>query len=127
RVRARERHGPMQEVLAQCTEAVADGAREIVLLGHNVDDYTDPGGRGGMAALVREVEQLPGLKRLRFMTSHPQDLEPELLDVMAASNVGCRELQLPVQSGDDLVLRRMARGYQSRHHRATIERPGPLM
>src|SRR5204862_4896029 len=89
--------------------------------------YTDPGGRGGMAALVREVEQLPGLKRLRFMTSHPQDLEPELLEVMAASNVVCRELQLPVQSGDDLVLRRMARGYQTRHYRATIERARRLM
>ncbi len=127
RVRGRERHVPMHEVLAECTEAIADGAREIVLLGQNVDDYTDPGGRGGMAALVREVEQLPGLKRLRFMTSHPQDLEPELLEVMAASNVVCRELQLPVQSGDDLVLRRMARGYQTRHYRATIERARALM
>ncbi len=127
RVRGRERHVPMHEVLAECSQAVADGAREIVLLGQNVDDYTDPGGRGGMAALVREVERLPGLKRLRFMTSHPQDLEPELLEVMAASNVVCRELQLPVQSGDDLVLRRMARGYQTRHYRATIERARALM
>ena len=127
RVRGRERHVPMQEVLAECSQAIADGAREIVLLGQNVDDYKDPGGRGGMAALVREVERLPGLKRLRFMTSHPQDLEPELLEVMAASNVVCRELQLPVQSGDDLILRRMARGYQTRHYRATIERARALM
>ena len=80
-----------------------------------------------MAALVREVERLPGLKRLRFMTSHPQDLEPELLEVMAASSVVCRELQLPVQSGDDLILRRMARGYQTRHYRAIIERARALM
>jgi len=127
RVRGRERHVPMQEVLTECSQAIADGAREIVLLGQNVDDYTDPGGRGGMAALVREVERLPGLKRLRFMTSHPQDLEPELLEVMAASSVVCRELQLPVQSGDDMVLRRMARGYQTRHYRATIERARALM
>jgi len=117
----------MHEVLAECSQAVADGAREIVLLGQNVDDYTDPGGRGGMAALVREVERLPGLKRLRFMTSHPQDLEPELLEVMAASDVVCRELQLPVQSGDDLILRRMARGYQTRHYRAIIEHARALM
>jgi len=127
RVRGRERHVPMHEVLAECGQAIADGAREIVLLGQNVDDYTDPGGRGGMAALVREVEKLRGLKRLRFMTSHPQDLEPELLEVMAASEVVCRELQLPVQSGDDLVLRRMARGYQTRHYRAIIERARALM
>ena len=127
RVRGRERHVPMHEVLAECSQAIVDGAREIVLLGQNVDDYTDPGGRGGMAALVREVEGLPGLKRLRFMTSHPQDLEPELLEVMAASDVVCRELQLPVQSGDDLILRRMARGYQTRHYRAIIERARALM
>jgi tRNA-2-methylthio-N6-dimethylallyladenosine synthase len=127
RVRGRERHVPMQEVLAECRQAIADGAREIVLLGQNVDDYTDPDGRGGMASLVREVERLDGLKRLRFMTSHPQDLEPELLEVMASSDVVCRELQLPVQSGDDLILRRMARGYQTRHYRAIIERARALM
>src|SRR5438045_9534847 len=110
----------MHEVLTECGQAIADGGRGIGLLGQNVDDSPGPGGRGGVAALVREVERLPGLKRLRFMTSHPQDLEPELLEVMAASSVVCRELQLPVQSGDDMVLRRMARGYQTRHYRATI-------
>src|SRR5207302_2480711 len=103
------------------------GAREVVLLGQNVDDYHDPGGRGGLAALVRAVERTPGLKRLRFMTSHPQDLEPELLETMAASEVVCRELQLPVQSGDDGILKRMARGYQTRHYRAIVERARALM
>src|SRR2546429_2907306 len=61
------------------------------------------------------------------MTSHPQDLEPELLEVMAASGVVCRELQLPVQSGDDQILKRMARGYQTRHYRAIVERARELM
>jgi len=127
KVRGRERHVPMDVVVAECREAVADGAREVVLLGQNVDDYTDPTGRGGLASLVREVEQIPGLKRLRFMTSHPQDLETELLEVMAASEVICRELQLPVQSGDDTILKRMARGYQMRHYRAIVERARNLM
>ena len=127
RVRGRERHAPMAAVVAECRQAIADGAREIVLLGQNVDDYHDPDGKGGLAALVREVEALPGLKRLRFMTSHPQDLEPELLEVMAASQVVCRELQLPVQSGDDQILKRMARGYQTRHYRSIIERARALM
>ena len=104
-----------------------EGAKEVVLLGQNVDDYHDPDGQGGLAALVREVERIPGLKRLRFMTSHPQDLEPELLEVMAASDVVCRELQLPIQSGDDIVLKRMARGYQTRHYRAIVERARRLM
>jgi len=127
RVRGREQHVPLLAVVAECRQAVAEGAREVVLLGQNVDDYHDPDGRGGLAALVREVEQISGLKRLRFMTSHPQDLETELLDVMAASDVVCRELQLPVQSGDDMVLRRMARGYQTRHYRAIVERARGLM
>jgi tRNA-2-methylthio-N6-dimethylallyladenosine synthase len=127
KVRGRERHVPMDEVVGECRQAVADGAREVVLLGQNVDDYTDPTGRGGLAKLAREVEQIPGLKRLRFMTSHPQDLETELLEVMAASEVICRELQLPVQSGDDTILKRMARGYQMRHYRAIVERARTLM
>jgi len=127
RVRGREKHVPLQAVVAECRTAVAEGAREVVLLGQNVDDYHDPDGRGGLAALVREVEQIPGLKRLRFMTSHPQDLEGELLEVMARSEVVCRELQLPVQSGDDMVLKRMARGYQTRHYRTIVENARRLM
>jgi tRNA-2-methylthio-N6-dimethylallyladenosine synthase len=127
KVRGRERHVPLEAVVEECREAVAAGAREVVLLGQNVDDYHDPAGQGGLAALVRRVEQIPGLKRLRFLTSHPQDLETELLEVMAASGVICRELQLPVQSGDDGILKRMARGYQMRHYRAIIERARSLM
>ena len=127
RVRGREKHVPLRAVVAECRAAVADGAREIVLLGQNVDDYHDPDGAGGLAALVREVEKIDGLKRLRFLTSHPQDLELELLEVMAGSAVVCRELQLPVQSGDDTILKRMARGYQTRHYRAIVERARSLM
>ena len=127
RVRGREKHVSMEAVVAECREAVAEGAREVVLVGQNVDDYRDPDGQGGLAALVRQVERIPGLKRLRFMTSHPQDLEPELLEVMAASDVVCRELQLPIQSGDDIVLKLMARGYQTRHYRAIVENARRLM
>ncbi|HEY4889436.1 MAG TPA: MiaB/RimO family radical SAM methylthiotransferase [Candidatus Dormibacteraeota bacterium] len=127
KVRGRERHVPLDQVVAECRQAVADGAREVILLGQNVDDYSDPDGSGGLATLVREVEKIPGLKRLRFLTSHPQDLEAELLEVMAASDVVCRELQLPVQSGDDTILKRMARGYQMRHYRAIVERARRLM
>ena len=127
KVRGRERHRPFESVLSECRRAVAEGAAEVVLLGQNVDDYRDPAGSGGLAALVSEVERIQGIKRVRFMTSHPQDLEVELLEVMAASRVIAHELQLPIQSGDDLVLKRMARGYQVRHYRAIIERARALM
>jgi tRNA-2-methylthio-N6-dimethylallyladenosine synthase len=127
KVRGREVHVPLAAVVNECREAVDAGAKEVVLLGQNVDDYQDPDGKGGLAALVTAVERIPGLKRLRFMTSHPQDLESELLEVMAASDVICRELQLPVQSGDDGILKRMARGYQMRHYRAIVEQARTLM
>jgi tRNA-2-methylthio-N6-dimethylallyladenosine synthase len=127
KVRGREKHVSLAAVVEECRAAVAEGAKEIVLLGQNVDDYHDPDGAGGLSALVREVERIPGLKRLRFMTSHPQDLEMELLEVMASSDVVCRELQLPVQSGDDTILKRMARGYQTRHYRAIVEHARRLM
>jgi tRNA-2-methylthio-N6-dimethylallyladenosine synthase len=127
RVRGRERHKPMAAVVEECARAVAEGAHEVVLLGQNVDDYHDPAGGGGLAALVAAVERLDGLKRLRFMTSHPQDLEPELLEVMARSRVIAHELQLPIQSGDDRILKRMARGYQVRHYRAIVENARRLM
>jgi tRNA-2-methylthio-N6-dimethylallyladenosine synthase len=127
KVRGREVHVPLPRVLAECRQAVVDGAREVVLLGQNVDDYHDPGGASGLAALVREVERIPGLRRVRFMTSHPQDLEMELLDVMAASQVVAHELQLPVQSGDDVVLKRMARGYKVERYREIVARARALM
>jgi tRNA-2-methylthio-N6-dimethylallyladenosine synthase len=127
KVRGREVHVPLRRVLAECRQAVAEGAREVVLLGQNVDDYHDPGGAGGLAALVREVERIEGLRRVRFMTSHPQDLELELLDVMAASPVVAHELQLPVQSGDDVVLKRMARGYKVDRYREIVSRARSLI
>jgi tRNA-2-methylthio-N6-dimethylallyladenosine synthase len=127
KVRGREVHVPLRRVLEECRKAVAEGAREVVLLGQNVDDYHDPGGAGGLAALVREVERIDGLRRVRFMTSHPQDLELELLDVMAASPVVAHELQLPVQSGDDVVLKRMARGYKVDRYREIVARARALM
>jgi tRNA-2-methylthio-N6-dimethylallyladenosine synthase len=126
-VRGREVHRPMEEVVEECRQAALEGAREVVLLGQNVDDYRDPAGGGGLAALVREVERISELKRVRFLTSHPQDLEIELLEAMAASQKVAHELQLPVQSGDDGVLKRMARGYQVRHYRAVVARARELM
>lgn len=126
-VRGRERSVPLEEVLAECRAAVAQGARELVLLGQNVDAYRDPAGAGGLARLVEAVAAIEGVKRVRFMTSHPRDLEPELLDVMAGSGVVCRELQLPIQSGDDRVLKRMARGYLTADYLRIIERARGLM
>ncbi|MGH7911958.1 MAG: MiaB/RimO family radical SAM methylthiotransferase [Candidatus Dormibacteraceae bacterium] len=127
KVRGREVMKPQSAVLQECRRAVAEGAREVVLLGQNVDDYRDPASGGGLSRLVEAVADLPGLLRVRFMTSHPQDLEPALLQVMAQNPKVAHELQLPIQSGDDYMLKRMARGYQVRHYRAQVEAARRLM
>ena len=127
RVRGRERSVPAAELVEAARQAVAEGAREVVLLGQNVDAYADPAGGGGLASLVSRIAAVEGLARLRFMTSHPRDLEPRLLEVMASSDVVARELQLPIQSGDDRMLKRMARGYMTRDYLAIVERARELM
>ncbi len=127
KVRGREVMKPKGSVVEECRRAVAEGAREIVLLGQNVDDYRDPDSGEGLSHLVEAVAALDGLLRVRFMTSHPQDLEPRLLRVMAENPKVAHELQLPIQSGDDYMLKRMARGYQVRHYRALIEEARRLM
>jgi tRNA-2-methylthio-N6-dimethylallyladenosine synthase len=127
RVRGRERSVPIADVLGEARAAVANGARELVLLGQNVDAYSDPAGAGGLSVLVENVARIDGVRRVRFMTSHPRDLEPRLLEVMAESEVVCRELQLPIQSGDDRVLKRMARGYLMRDYLGIIDRARELM
>jgi tRNA-2-methylthio-N6-dimethylallyladenosine synthase len=127
KVRGREVMKPREAVVKECRRAVADGAREIILLGQNVDDYRDPVTGEGLSRLVEAVAGLDGLLRVRFMTSHPQDLELRLLRVMAEHPKVAHELQLPIQSGDDYMLKRMARGYQVRHYRALIEEARRLM
>lgn len=126
-VRGRELNRPLRSVVDECRRAVEDGAREVVLLGQNVDDYHDPETGRGLSALVRAVADVDRLARVRFMTSHPQDLEPALLELMAGHPKVAHELQLPIQSGDDHMLKRMARGYQVRHYRAIVERARELM
>ncbi|MBO0748729.1 MAG: MiaB/RimO family radical SAM methylthiotransferase, partial [Acidimicrobiaceae bacterium] len=127
KVRGREVMKPRAAVLEECRRAVEEGAREVVLLGQNVDDYQDPESGEGLSRLVEAVADTAGLLRVRFMTSHPQDLEPRLLRVMAEHPKVAHELQLPIQSGDDYMLKRMARGYQVRHYRALIEEARRLM
>lgn len=127
KVRGREVMKPRPVVLEECRRAVAEGAREVTLLGQNVDDYRDPESGEGLSHLVEAVAEIDGLLRVRFMTSHPQDLEPRLLRVMADNPRVAHELQLPIQSGDDYMLKRMARGYQVRHYRALVEEARRLM
>jgi tRNA-2-methylthio-N6-dimethylallyladenosine synthase len=121
--RGRERSRPIEEVVSELRQLVARGAREVTLLGQNVDSYGHdlPGGPT-LAGLLRAVHEIEGLQRIRFLTSHPADLRPELVEAVAELPRVCEHFELPVQSGDNEVLRRMGRGYSVGQYRALIER-----
>ncbi len=111
-VRGRERSRKPEDIIAEIKALVEDGVVEIMLLGQNVNSY----GKNleepvTFAQLLQQVEQIEGLKRIRFMTSHPKDLSDELIEVMANSQKICRHLHLPLQSGSSRILKAMNRIY----------------
>jgi tRNA-2-methylthio-N6-dimethylallyladenosine synthase len=122
--RGREQSRTPEAVLAEVKQAVAEGYREITLLGQNVNSYQGLSGTLGetdFASLLRLVAGVPDLARLRFTTSHPKDLSDRLLDTMAELSPLCEHLHLPIQAGDDEVLHRMGRGYTYSHYRSLVE------
>lgn len=111
-VRGRERSRASQEIINEIKELVNDGVKEIMLLGQNVNSY----GKNleediTFAKLLKMIEDIEGLERIRFMTSHPKDLSDDLIDVMKNSSKICRHLHLPLQSGSSRILERMNRHY----------------
>jgi tRNA-2-methylthio-N6-dimethylallyladenosine synthase len=116
-VRGRERYRPPEEVVRDVERHVAAGTREVMLLGQNVNSYnSDVEGGVDFPELLRRVDAVPGLWRLRFTTSHPKDFTTRLADAMADLSTVCEYLHLPVQSGSDRVLARMRRGYDRREY-----------
>lgn len=111
-VRGRERSRRPEEILSEVRGLAADGVKEIMLLGQNVNSYGNTlESNVNFAQLLREVEKTEGLERIRFMTSHPKDLSDELIDVMAKSKKICSHLHLPLQSGSTKILEKMNRRY----------------
>ena len=111
-VRGRERSRRPEDIVAEIKDLVADGVVEIMLLGQNVNSY----GKNleepmTFAQLLQEIEKIEGLKRIRFMTSHPKDLSDDLIEVMAKSSKICKHLHLPLQSGSTNILKVMNRRY----------------
>ncbi|MDR1051095.1 MAG: MiaB/RimO family radical SAM methylthiotransferase [Deltaproteobacteria bacterium] len=109
-LRGPEKSRPAADILAEARDLLARGAVEITLLGQNVNSY-GRGGGGDFAALLEAVSALPGLKRLRFTTSHPKDFPRELALLFGKLPNLCEYLHLPVQSGSDRVLSAMGRRY----------------
>lgn len=111
-VRGRERSRNPEDILKEIEQLAADGVVEIMLLGQNVNSYGKNLAKPmSFASLLREVEKIEGIERIRFMTSHPKDLSGELITVMKESKKICRHLHLPLQSGSTRILRAMNRSY----------------
>ncbi len=111
-VRGRERSRDPKAIVREIERLVADGVVEVMLLGQNVNSYGKTLEQPiTFSELLKEIEKIEGLERIRFMTSHPKDLSDELIQVMAESKKICRHLHLPVQSGSTRILKKMNRRY----------------
>ena len=115
-VRGRERSRSPKDIIRECEKLAADGVKEIMLLGQNVNSYGNDFEEGNpdkisFAKLIDEVTKVEGIERVRFMTPHPKDFSDELIDVIANNKKIARHIHLPLQSGNTEILRRMNRKY----------------
>lgn len=108
-VRGSEKNRAPDQVLDEVRAIAGEGIPEVTLLGQTVNSYAH--GDWSFARLLREVARVDGVRRVRFTSPHPNDMTPELIEVMAEEPAVCRQLHLPVQSGADRVLKRMVRRY----------------
>ncbi len=122
-VRGRERSRNPEDIIHEIEGLVADGVVEVMLLGQNVNSYgktlKEP---ITFAELLWRVEQIDGLERIRFMTSHPKDLSDELIEVMKNSRKICKHLHLPVQSGSSRILKQMNRKYTKEQYLELVDK-----
>ena len=122
-VRGRERSREAKDIVREIEALVKDGVVEVMLLGQNVNSY----GKNleqpmTFAELLKEIEQIDGLERIRFMTSHPKDLSDDLIEVMANSKKICPHLHLPLQSGSSRILKAMNRHYDKEKYLALAKK-----
>jgi len=122
-VRGRERSRNPKDIIREIENLVADGVVEVMLLGQNVNSYgknlEDP---VTFTQLLKEIEKIEGLQRIRFMTSHPKDLSDELIQVIKESSKICRHLHLPLQSGSTRILKEMNRRYTKEQYLSLAEK-----
>ena len=116
--RGRERSRSVEGIVAEARQAVADGFVEVTLLGQNVNSYNHNNNK--FHYLLDAVAQVPGLKRIRFTSPHPQDVSSDMLDTMGRHGNICNYIHLPLQAGNDRILKRMNRTYTRNHYLALV-------
>ncbi|MFP4083336.1 MAG: tRNA (N6-isopentenyl adenosine(37)-C2)-methylthiotransferase MiaB [Desulfonatronovibrio sp.] len=122
--RGRQKSRSSPDIIRECRKLIELGVREITLLGQNVNSYgLDKHGKDiSFADLLREIDALPGLKRLRFTTSHPKDMSTEVIDAYAELQTLCPHLHLPLQSGSNKILKSMGRRYTREKYLELVQR-----
>jgi tRNA-2-methylthio-N6-dimethylallyladenosine synthase len=121
--RGREHSRPYAEILEEAQNLVRQGVKELTLLGQIVDRYgLDLPEKPTLAMLLRDLNEIEGLKRIRFLTSHPNWMTDDLLDAVAELPKVCPHIEVPIQAGDDEVLRAMRRGYTNQTYRDLVQR-----
>src|SRR5579884_4210319 len=121
--RGRERSRPIEELVAEASTLVAKGAKELTLLGQTVEAYgLDLPEKPDLADLMTRLSEIDGLERIRFMTSYPRHMNDSMIERMAALPKVCEHVNIPVQAGDDNMLKRMKRGYTLDEYRHRIAR-----
>lgn len=116
-VRGREVSRPVAEIVREVAQLGKDGYKEVTLLGQNVNSYgLDLRDGTDFGTLVEALETVPGVERIRYMTSHPKDMTPAMIDAIAAGSRVVHHLHLPIQSGSNAMLKRMNRGYTVEHY-----------
>jgi len=119
--RGKERSRPIEEITCEVKELVHRGVKEITLLGQNVDSYGyDLPDKPDLADLLHELNAIHGLARIRFLTNHPKDMSTKLIEAIAKLDKVCEYISLPVQSGDNDILKAMRRGYTVEYYRQLI-------
>ena len=119
--RGREKSRPLAEIVGEVRELMGRGAKEVTLLGQNVDSYGhDLPGKPELADLLYELNEIEGLLRIRFLTNHPKDMSLKLVGAVASLGKVCEQLTLPVQSGSNAILKAMGRGYSAEHYRKLV-------
>lgn len=121
--RGRERSRPVEELVYEARSLVNKGAKELTLLGQTVEAYgLDLPGKPDLADLMTHLSEIDGLERIRFMTSYPRHMTDSMIERMARLPKVCEHLNIPVQAGDDELLKRMKRGYTLDEYREKIQR-----
>lgn len=114
--RGRERSREIQSIVDEVRGLVSDGVKEVTLLGQNVNSF-----KPSFVSLLEAVNDIDGLERIRFMTSHPKDFSEELIDAMARLDKVCESIHLPLQSGSNAILKAMNRKYTREDYLEKVE------